>query len=337
MAALLVPADPRQPVRVIDIDAGGDQLRNLQHSLGGLIDVVTQKEVDIIINGSLVNVRASHWVLNDSQMTQEGSAGEWSVLYGDVALPVHQITKGSTAGDPSSSPTSVILSPPRKFKSQLHAIHAIGRWIERDTLSTVKCHQFRRIHDKGGRSIPPMLHAVDIRVNPSSDYDFGSRHISTPPGRLVYRQAMASTVVLRRLSTRGCVVRCRERPRAGQHDPATSPGERWSTQRWWPAHGLRELNAPAASALLSAYDLVSESPGLTELPFQSSDGHPPLQEAIREQSWLPLDRLPAYMRYLPPRRGTSGRARRAGLKRNQHCPPYSEEASVSWSRIVRQH
>jgi hypothetical protein len=50
MDALVVPADPREPVRVIDLNADGDQLRNLQREVGGLIDIVSHREADIVIN-----------------------------------------------------------------------------------------------------------------------------------------------------------------------------------------------------------------------------------------------------------------------------------------------
>jgi hypothetical protein len=65
------PADPQEPVRVIDLHAGGDELTNLQKEVAGFIDIVAHKEADIVINdegrinGSPVNVRVTHWILQD--------------------------------------------------------------------------------------------------------------------------------------------------------------------------------------------------------------------------------------------------------------------------------
>jgi len=107
MDALVVPAHPTEHVRVIDLNAGGDQLTDLQREVGGLIDIVAHKEADIVvndegrINDSPVNVRITHWVLNDSAMAREGGAGEWSVLYGDVVVTGPADREGdSTAVDP---------------------------------------------------------------------------------------------------------------------------------------------------------------------------------------------------------------------------------------------
>src|SRR6266576_3151170 len=72
MDALVIPADVSRPIKVIDL--------------------VAHRECDIWIhgkgriNGSPVNVRASHWVLNASEKAQQGRVGEWSVLYGDVVI-----------------------------------------------------------------------------------------------------------------------------------------------------------------------------------------------------------------------------------------------------------
>ena len=92
MDALVVPADPREPVRVIDLDAGGDQVRNLQSELGGVFDIVGHKECDLVINdegrinGSPANVRVTHWILQDSTMAKEGRAWEGAVIYGDGVI-----------------------------------------------------------------------------------------------------------------------------------------------------------------------------------------------------------------------------------------------------------
>ena len=92
MDALVVPADPQQPVRVINLGAGGDQVNNLQKEVGGVFDIVAHRECDLVINdecrinGSPVNVRISHFVLNDSTMVKEGRAWEGAVIYGDVVI-----------------------------------------------------------------------------------------------------------------------------------------------------------------------------------------------------------------------------------------------------------
>jgi hypothetical protein len=92
MDALVVPADPKEPVRVIDLNAGGDQLKNLQREVDGLIDMVGHRECDLVINdegrinGSPVNVRVTHWILQDSTMAKEGRAWEGAVIYGDVVI-----------------------------------------------------------------------------------------------------------------------------------------------------------------------------------------------------------------------------------------------------------
>jgi Domain of unknown function (DUF3846) len=107
MDALVIPADPTEPVRVIDLDSGDGALANLQQAVGGFVEVQAHTEGDIwlndegSINGSPVNVRASHWVLNDSAMSGEGGVGEWSVLYGDVVVTGPPDREGeSTAVDP---------------------------------------------------------------------------------------------------------------------------------------------------------------------------------------------------------------------------------------------
>jgi hypothetical protein len=83
---------PREPPYVIDLNAGGDQVKNLQREVSGVFDVVGHRECDLVINdesrtnGSPVNVRVSHWVLNDSLMAREGRAWEGAVIYGDVVI-----------------------------------------------------------------------------------------------------------------------------------------------------------------------------------------------------------------------------------------------------------
>lgn len=90
MDALVVPTDPSEPVRVINLNAGNDQLKNLQREVGGLIDIVEYTECDLVINdegrinGS--HVRVTHFVLNDSTMAKVGRAWEGAVIYGDVVI-----------------------------------------------------------------------------------------------------------------------------------------------------------------------------------------------------------------------------------------------------------
>jgi hypothetical protein len=102
MNALIVPADPQERVRVVDLNSGDGSLANLQHAVGGLVDVVAHREGDIWINDegrindSPVNVRVTHWVLNDSAMAKEGQVGEWSVLYGDIAVTGPPDREGET-------------------------------------------------------------------------------------------------------------------------------------------------------------------------------------------------------------------------------------------------
>jgi hypothetical protein len=102
MNALIVPADPQERVRVVDLNSGDGSLANLQHAVGGLVDVVAHPEGDIWINDegrindSPVNVRVTHWVLNDSAMAKEGQVGEWSVLYGDIAVTGPPDREGET-------------------------------------------------------------------------------------------------------------------------------------------------------------------------------------------------------------------------------------------------
>jgi hypothetical protein len=49
---------------MIDLDAGGDQVKNLQKEVGGVFDIVGHRECDLVINdegrinASPVNVRA---------------------------------------------------------------------------------------------------------------------------------------------------------------------------------------------------------------------------------------------------------------------------------------
>lgn len=108
MEALVVPADPREPVRVIDLDQSGDRLANLQKEVGGWVDAVAHREGDLWINdegrinGSPVNVRITYWELNDSALAKEGRAGEWNVVFGDCVVTGCPDREGNiTAVDPA--------------------------------------------------------------------------------------------------------------------------------------------------------------------------------------------------------------------------------------------
>jgi hypothetical protein len=107
MDALVVPADPKAPVRLIDLDAGSDEVKNLQREVGGVFDIVGHKECDLVINdtgridGSPVNVRVTHWLLNESAEAKDGRVGEWSALYGDVVITGPPLGGESTEVDPA--------------------------------------------------------------------------------------------------------------------------------------------------------------------------------------------------------------------------------------------
>lgn len=92
MAALLVPADPESAAKVIDLSDRESTLSALQEAVGGDVEVQDHDEGDIWINdmGRLIdlpiNVRANHWMLNDSTKAHEGRVGESMVMYGDVVI-----------------------------------------------------------------------------------------------------------------------------------------------------------------------------------------------------------------------------------------------------------
>jgi hypothetical protein len=141
MDALVVPADPQEPVRVIDLNAGGDQVKNLQKEVGGVFDIVGHRECDLVINdegrinGSPVNVRISHFVLNDSTMAKEGRAWEGAVIYGDVVITGPPQRGESTEVDPALVDyfSSLQLSP-----------NAVADWDTRDVTWRVTTWDFDR-------------------------------------------------------------------------------------------------------------------------------------------------------------------------------------------------
>ena len=103
----LIPADPKEPVRVIDLHAGDDEVGNLQREVGGVFDVVAHRECDFWINDegrindSPVNVRASHWVLRESAMAKEGRVWEGAILYGDCVVTGPPLGGEATEIDPA--------------------------------------------------------------------------------------------------------------------------------------------------------------------------------------------------------------------------------------------
>jgi hypothetical protein len=107
MDALVVPADPQEPVRVVDLDAGGDQVNNLQREVGGVFDIVAHRECDLVINdegrinGSPSERQDQPLVLNDSTMAKEGRAWEGAVIYGDVVITGPPQRGESTDVDPA--------------------------------------------------------------------------------------------------------------------------------------------------------------------------------------------------------------------------------------------
>src|SRR5687767_10449999 len=129
MDALVVPADPQEPVRVIDLHAAGDEVKNLQREVGGVFDIVGHRECDLVINDtgridrSPVNVRISHWVLNDSALAKQGRAWEGAVIYGDVVITGPPQRGESTEVDPTLVDyfSSLQLSP-----------NAVADWDTRD-------------------------------------------------------------------------------------------------------------------------------------------------------------------------------------------------------------
>jgi hypothetical protein len=92
MPALLVPADPSQPVKVIDLKAGGSHLDVLQEAIGGTIAVQEHVEGDIWLHdeGRIINlpinVRVNHWMINTSHLAHQHLVNEMLIIYGDVVI-----------------------------------------------------------------------------------------------------------------------------------------------------------------------------------------------------------------------------------------------------------
>ena len=90
--ALLVPADPGIPVRIIDLSEGKSSLAVLQKAVGGAVEVQAHDEGDLWLNdeGRLIdlpiNVRVNHWMVNDSTRARHHHVGESLVMYGDVVI-----------------------------------------------------------------------------------------------------------------------------------------------------------------------------------------------------------------------------------------------------------
>jgi hypothetical protein len=130
MDALVIPADPKEPVRVIDLHAGEDEVGNLQREVGGVFDVVAHWKCDFWINDegrindSPVNVRASHWVLRESAMAKEGRVWEGAVIFGNCVV--------TGAAEPMGEATAV---DPRlvDYFSSLHLDpNAVADWTVRN-------------------------------------------------------------------------------------------------------------------------------------------------------------------------------------------------------------
>ena len=115
MDALVIPADPKEPVRVIDLHAGDDEVGNLQREVGGVFDVVAHRECDFWINDegrindSPVNVRASHWVLRESAMAKEGRVWEGAILYWGLCR--HRPAPRRRGNGDRSGPRGVLQGP----------------------------------------------------------------------------------------------------------------------------------------------------------------------------------------------------------------------------------
>jgi hypothetical protein len=118
--ALLIPADPTQPAKVIDLDSGPGELRNLQAAVGGLVEVQAHPEGDLWCNdsgrldGLPINVRVSRWLIAQSTASQEGRFGEGMIVYGDVVVTGPPDREGDTTPvDPEmvSLFTSLTVSP----------------------------------------------------------------------------------------------------------------------------------------------------------------------------------------------------------------------------------
>jgi hypothetical protein len=97
MKAIVVPADPTQPTRIVDLNQGDEaprqqQVTNLQREVGGHFDAQSHPEADLWFHdeGRLldmpINVRVAHWQLNDARRGQTGLIGEGQLIYGDVVV-----------------------------------------------------------------------------------------------------------------------------------------------------------------------------------------------------------------------------------------------------------
>jgi hypothetical protein len=95
MRALVVPADPEQPVEVIDLDKDGDRLAALQQAVGGFVEVQAHREGDLWLNdsgridGQPLNDRATHFAINLSERAKAGEFRgfeDYACIYGDVVV-----------------------------------------------------------------------------------------------------------------------------------------------------------------------------------------------------------------------------------------------------------
>jgi hypothetical protein len=91
LPALVVPADPDEPTRRIDLN-DGDHVTILRREVGGPFDVQAHAEAELWLHdegriiGLPINVRVNHWTLNESTRAKEGTIGEPQIIYGDVLV-----------------------------------------------------------------------------------------------------------------------------------------------------------------------------------------------------------------------------------------------------------
>jgi hypothetical protein len=82
--ALLIPADPTKPVRLVDIGHNGKEVQNLQRLVGGYVESQTHPDAEVMCNdryeesGLPLNTRLVHW--------QHDVSGAIHPAYGDVVV-----------------------------------------------------------------------------------------------------------------------------------------------------------------------------------------------------------------------------------------------------------
>jgi hypothetical protein len=89
--ALVVPADPSHPTRVVHLSQDHVDA-DLNRLVEGTFEVQAHPEGDLWLNNEgritdlPINARASYWMLNDSTHARHGHVAESMVLYGDVVI-----------------------------------------------------------------------------------------------------------------------------------------------------------------------------------------------------------------------------------------------------------